>query len=84
MMFAIKQNKKDELERFKSIEDECRILSCLAENNHIVKFLGAVIDEVTTEQSTQPLRLCKMMMELAESIAFPACKNASIVSMRIP
>ena len=79
-MFAIKQNKND---NSNSIEDECRILSHLDENDHIVKFLGAIIEEVTTEQSTQPLRLCKMMMVLAESITFPARKNASIVSMRI-
>jgi hypothetical protein len=66
--FAIKQNRN---ECFKSIEDDCHVLSCLAENDHIIKFLGAVIDEV--EQPTQPRRMCKMMMELAESINCFAC-----------
>ena len=61
-MFAIKQNKN---ESFKSIEDECHVLSRLAENDYIIKFLGAVIDE--GELPTQPPLVCKMMMELAES-----------------
>ena len=61
-MFAIKQNK---YACFKSIEYECLILSHLAENDHIVRFLGAVIDE--RELPTQPPLVCKMMMELAES-----------------
>ena len=61
-MFAIKQNKN---ESFKSIEDECHVLSRLADNDYIIKFLGAVIDE--GELPTQPPLVCKMMMELAES-----------------
>ena len=61
-MFAIKQNKN---ESFKSIEDECLVLSHLAENDHIIRFLGAVVDE--RELPTQPPLVCKMMMELAES-----------------
>ena len=60
--FAIKQNKN---ESFKSIEDECHVLSRLADNDYIIKFLGAVIDE--GELPTQPPLVCKMMMELAES-----------------
>ena len=65
-MFAIKQNKN---ESFKSIEDECHVLSHLAKNDYIIKFLGAVIDK--GELPTQPPLVCKMMMELAESIVFP-------------
>ena len=61
-MFAIKQNKNVS---FKSIEDECHVLSRLADNDYIIKFLGAVIDE--GELPTQPPLVCKMMMELAES-----------------
>ena len=61
-MFAIKLNK---IESYKSILDECRILSHLSESDHIIKFLGAVIDE--GELPTQPPLVCKMMMELAES-----------------
>ena len=61
-MFAIKQNKNVS---FKSIEDECHVLSRLADNDYIIKFLGAVIDE--GELRTQPPLVCKMMMELAES-----------------
>ena len=61
-MFAIKQNKN---ESFKSIEDECHILSRLSDNDYIIKFLGAVVDE--GELPTQPPLVCKMMMELAES-----------------
>ena len=68
MYFTIKQNKN---KSFKSIKDECLVLSCLAENDHIVRFLGAVVDE--RELPTQPPLVCKMMMELAESSAFPAC-----------
>ena len=61
-MFAIKQNKN---ESFTSIEDECHVLSRLSDNEYIIKFLGAVIDE--GELPTQPPLVCKMMMELAES-----------------
>ena len=61
-MFAIKQNMN---ENYKLIENECRILSRLNESDHIIKFLGAVIDE--GELPTQPPLVCKMMMELAES-----------------
>ena len=61
-MFAIKQNKN---ESFKSIEDECHVLSRLSNNDYIIKFLGAVVDE--GELPTQPPLVCKMMMELAES-----------------
>ena len=61
-MFSIKQNKN---ESFKSIENECRILSHLNESDYIIKFLGAVIDE--GELPTQPPLVCKMMMELAKS-----------------
>ena len=61
-MFAIKQNKNVS---FKSIEDECHVLSRLADNDYIIKFLGAVIDE--GELPTQPPLVCKMMMEPAES-----------------
>ena len=62
-MFAIKQNKNES--SFKSIEDECHVLSRLSNNDYIIKFLGAVVDE--GELPTQPPLVCKMMMELAES-----------------
>ena len=67
-MFAIKQNKNVS---FKSIEDECRVLSRFTDNDYIIKFLGAVIDE--GELPTQPPLVCKMMMELAESKSVSVC-----------
>ena len=54
-MFAIKQNKSE------SLTNEYGVLSQLAEHDHIVKFLGAVIDE------GEPPVVYKTMMELAES-----------------
>ena len=59
-MFAIKKN---ETESFKSIENECHVLSCL-EHDHIIKFLGAVIEE--NESPTESRLVYKMMMELPE------------------
>ena len=60
-MFAIKQNKDETF--FKSIEEECHVLSHL-QHDHIVKFLGAVIEE-RDPPAAHPV--CKMIMELAES-----------------
>ena len=65
-LFAIKQNKN---ESYKSIEDECQVLSRLPDNDHVIRFLGAVIDE--RELATQPPLVFKMMMELAESEEAP-------------
>ena len=61
-MFAIKQNKNESF--FKSMEDECHVLSRL-EHDHIVKFLGAIIEE--RDSPAESHLVCKMMMELAES-----------------
>ena len=61
-MFAIKQNKN---ENYKSIEDQCYILSLIPHHDNIVKFLGAVIDE--GDLPSQPPLMYKMMMELADS-----------------
>ena len=61
-LFAIKQNNKT---CFKSIRDECHVLSRLKEHDHVIRFLGAVLDEM--ESATQPFQVCKMMMELADS-----------------
>ena len=61
-MFAVKQNKN---ESYSSIRDECFVLSRLPEHDHIIQFLGAVLDE--RDLPTQPPLICKMMIELAES-----------------
>ena len=61
-MFAIKQNKN---ENYKSIEDECYVLSLIPHHDNVVHFLGAVIDE--RDLPTQPPHLYRMMMELADS-----------------
>ena len=66
LKIAIKQNKN---ESYKSIEDECQVLSRLPDNDHVIRFLGAVIDE--RELATQPPLVFKMMMELAESEEAP-------------
>lgn len=64
-MFAIKQNKND---NYKSIEDECFVLSLIPRHDNIIHFLGAVIDE--RDSPAQPPLLYRMMTELADSEFF--------------
>ena len=64
-VFAMKRNNRSDQDKIDSIRSECAVLARLGcHHDNVVRFLGAVIDE---DLEQHPPRICKMMMELAES-----------------
>ena len=64
-LFAMKRNNKSDESIIDSIRSECFVLSRLSHHNHVIQFLGAVIDQ--EDNNVYLPRVCKMFMELADS-----------------
>lgn len=62
--FALKRNKEMSESIIDSMRTECFVLSRLKPHDHVIRFLGAVIDE--EENNVMLPKVCKMFLELAD------------------
>ena len=74
-VFAIKQNKLQDEKKVDYIRRECKIMASLPHNDHVIRFLGAVLDYYPDESYS----ICRLMMEVAESKQILLLKNTNIV-----